>query len=257
MNARGQAMAIQSNFSMPIGDSTQPSPKLANRPSYWEKFRETKAYDLAMATPLILWYGSSAVQQLPSISQKIANAKAADIDLHFIVSALAQLGAFVLVIAILIFVLLRGPAKAKAKGLTASIIAIAGTSFAVAVTWLPQIELGFTMSVISLLLIVIGVTFSTYTMLFLGRSFSIMAQARKLVTTGPYSLVRHPLYLGEGMAILGMMLQYLSPLAVAIVGMQFAFQLQRMQNEERVLAAQFSEYPDYMARTARIIPGVY
>jgi protein-S-isoprenylcysteine O-methyltransferase Ste14 len=94
-------------------------------------------------------------------------------------------------------------------------------------------------------------------MLFLGRSFSVMAQARKLVTAGPYSLVRHPLYLGEGMAILGMMLQYLSPLAVAIVGMQFAFQLQRMQNEERVLTSQFPEYRDYMARTACIIPGVY
>ena len=250
-------MAIHSKLSMQPDDSAQPPLQLVSRTSHWERFRETKAYDLAMATPLILWYGAAAMQQLPAISQKIASAKAADIDLHFIVSTLAQLGAFVLVIAILIFVLLRGPAKAKAKGLTASIVAIAGTSFAVAVTWLPQIQLGFTMSILSLLLIVIGVTFSAYTMLYLGRSFSIMAQARKLVTGGPYSLVRHPLYLGEGMAIVGMMLQYLSPLAVTIVGMQFAFQLQRMKNEERVLAGQFPEYREYMTRTARIVPGVY
>jgi protein-S-isoprenylcysteine O-methyltransferase Ste14 len=250
-------VAIQSNHSVYLKGGTQLHPQPVKTSSHWEKFRETKTYDLAMAIPLILWYGSSAMQQLPSISQKIASAKTAEIDLHFIVSTLAQLGAFVLVITILIFVLIRGPARSRARGLIASIVAIAGTSFAVAVTWLPQIQLGFTMSIVSLLLIAIGVTFSVYTMLYLGRSFSVMAQARKLVTAGPYSLVRHPLYLGEGMAIVGMMLQYLSPLAVAIVGMQFAFQLQRMQNEERVLTSQFPEYRNYMARTACIIPGVY
>ncbi len=250
-------MAVQSKLSMQtdIGEETAPQP--AKTIYYWEKFRQTKAYDLIMATPLILWYGLSAMQQLPAIVHKIGDTKSADIDLHFIVATLAQLGAFILVITILIFVLLRGPATAKAKGLTASIVAIAGASFAIAVTWLPQIQLSFTMSIVSLLLIVIGMTFGAYTMLFLGRSFSIMPQARKLVTSGPYAVVRHPLYLGEGLAILGMMLQYLSPLAVVIVGMQFAFQLQRMQTEERVLASQFPEYRDYMAHTARFIPGVY
>ncbi len=251
-------MTTQSNLSMHLDESAQALlPQQEKGASSWSKFRETKAYDLVAAIPLILWYGSSALQQLPALSQKIANAKTADIDLHFIISTLAQLGAFVLVVTILIFVLLRGPAKAKTKGLVPSIIAIAGTCFAVAVVWLPRIELGFTLSIVSLLLIVIGVTFSVYVMLYLGRSFSVMPQARTLVTSGPYSIVRHPLYLGEGMAILGMMLQYLSPLAIVIVGLQFAFQLQRMKNEERVLASQFPEYPDYVARTARIIPGIY
>ena len=225
--------------------------------AFWQKFRATRAYDLLAATPLIALYGMCAVRQLPTLVEKIGQTRPSDVDLHFIISTLAELGAFVLVITVLLFVLLREPAKARAKGLTPAIVAIAGTSFAITVVWLPPIQMTLIVSTVSLLLIILGVGFATYTMLYLGRSFSIMAAARTLVTTGPYSVVRHPLYLGEGMAIVGMTLQYLSPLAIVIVAMQFAFQVQRMKNEEKILSSQFPEYRDYMARTARVIPGVY
>jgi protein-S-isoprenylcysteine O-methyltransferase Ste14 len=41
----------------------------------------------------------------------------------------------------------------------------------------------------------------------LGRSISILPQARQLVTSGPYAFVRHPLYLGEMTAMLGIAMQ--------------------------------------------------
>jgi protein-S-isoprenylcysteine O-methyltransferase Ste14 len=40
----------------------------------------------------------------------------------------------------------------------------------------------------------------------LGRSFSIMAEARRLVTSGVYRWVRHPLYLAEELAVIGIVL---------------------------------------------------
>ena len=78
-----------------------------------------------------------------------------------------------------------------------------------------------------------------------------------LVTSGPYGLVRHPLYLGEIVATFGVALQFLLPWSMALVVLQIAFQLQRMKNEERVLSKAFPEYRDYKTRTARLVPGLY
>jgi protein-S-isoprenylcysteine O-methyltransferase Ste14 len=88
----------------------------------------------------------------------------------------------------------------------------------------------------------------------LGRSFSIVPQARRLVTTGPYAYVRHPLYLSEEIAIIGVVVVHFSALAVLILIVQWMFQLRRMVNEERLLRAHFPEYDSYATATPRIIP---
>jgi protein-S-isoprenylcysteine O-methyltransferase Ste14 len=88
----------------------------------------------------------------------------------------------------------------------------------------------------------------------LGRCFGLLPEARGLVTRGPYRLVRHPIYLGEFGALLGLVLA--SPttrnlvLAVAFVVAQTI----RMRLEERELADVFPEYGAYAAGTPRFIP---
>ena len=84
-----------------------------------------------------------------------------------------------------------------------------------------------------------------------------VAEARRLVTHGPYARIRHPLYLGEEIALLGIALEFISPWAIALLVCQWAFQLQRMQYEEQLLKGAFPEYETYIARTSRLIPGVY
>ena len=95
------------------------------------------------------------------------------------------------------------------------------------------------------------------TLMQLGRSLSIMPEARRLVTEGLYARIRHPLYLGEAIATLGVLLLYRIPEAFALVALQFGVQLWRMYEEEKVLAAAFPEYAEYRRRTARLIPGIY
>jgi len=89
----------------------------------------------------------------------------------------------------------------------------------------------------------------------LGKSFSILAEARRLVTEGPYRVVRHPLYICEGIATVGVMLQVISPLAVLIIIVFATIQYRRMINEEKILTSAFPEYRAYAARTPLVIPA--
>jgi len=78
----------------------------------------------------------------------------------------------------------------------------------------------------------------------------------ELVTTGPYALVRHPIYSGLLLAILGSAIGqsvfWLLPLIV--YGPQFILSARR---EEELLIEQFPErYPAYMERTKMLLPLV-
>jgi protein-S-isoprenylcysteine O-methyltransferase Ste14 len=102
-----------------------------------------------------------------------------------------------------------------------------------------------------------GSGLAVYVLSHLGRSFSIMAEARRLVTNGPYSLVRHPLYIAEFVGIFGAFIQYASLPVTILLLTQITFQLLRIRNEEDVLKSTFPEYASYMARTNRLVPGVW
>jgi protein-S-isoprenylcysteine O-methyltransferase Ste14 len=84
-----------------------------------------------------------------------------------------------------------------------------------------------------------------------------MAETRQLVTSGPYRFVRHPLYLAEEIAMVGVFLQFASVWTALLLLVQIAFQLRRMHNEETVLIAKFPQYTAYCCATARLIPGIY
>jgi len=179
------------------------------------------------------------------------------IDPLFAISILRQTAAIAFVLLALIFLLIRRQPIAKSKGLLPRFAAVAGTYLGVAVVWLPAQPIGFALSLVSLSLMLGGLGFAIYALVHLGRSFSLMPEARRLVTNGPYASVRHPLYLGEAASLVGLTLQYISPLAFALVAVQISIQLVRIKNEENVLASLFPEYETYKARTARLVPGLY
>ncbi len=84
----------------------------------------------------------------------------------------------------------------------------------------------------------------------LGTSFSVTAQARRLVTNGLYARLRNPIYLFGGLAYLGGMIALQSwPLLAAWLAL-IPVQLLRIRKEEKVLEAAFGQaYLDYRART--------
>ena len=91
----------------------------------------------------------------------------------------------------------------------------------------------------------------------LGRSFSLVPQARSVVQTGPYRWVKHPLYLSEEIVIVGVALQHLSPVTVIILILHFAVQVSRILYEEDVLRRNCPEYSGYESSRWRLIPYVW
>jgi protein-S-isoprenylcysteine O-methyltransferase Ste14 len=134
---------------------------------------------------------------------------------------------------------------------------LADTFLMYSIALFPRRELSLSLEMISTLLTTIGSVGAVVALGQLGRSFSVMAETRRLVTSGPYRFVRHPLYLAEEIAIVGLFMQFASVWTALLLAVQIAFQLRRMHNEELILTASFPEYAAYRRDTARLIPGIY
>jgi len=229
----------------------------------FETLRRTKLYDLFAAAPLIAWYGFAAVQMLPLVTQQIELVKLffqtdpSVLPAELVLSAVAHVTTLAFLAILVVTFAVRHVPQRTAPGFYPRCAAAAGTFLSLGIVQLPPHELSFALYIGSLLLTIGGTGLAIYAALVLGRSISILPEARRLVTRGPYALVRHPLYLGEIVAIAGIALQYLSAWALLLWALVCAFQLQRMRYEERVLFQVFPKYGDYMARTARLMPGMY
>jgi protein-S-isoprenylcysteine O-methyltransferase Ste14 len=101
-----------------------------------------------------------------------------------------------------------------------------------------------------------GMIWALYSLSYLRNRFSIVPEARGLVTSGPYEVVRHPIYLGEIVSGFGLVIPTLISLHAIIFAVFLAAQLARTYFEERVLRSTYREYGAYAARTHRLIPFV-
>jgi protein-S-isoprenylcysteine O-methyltransferase Ste14 len=225
--------------------------------TFFRAFEQTKLYDLLAAMPLIGWYGFVLILQLPSLVHQIVSFDLATADAPVVAGLAAKLATQVFFAVLVVLLALRRQPLGKASTFYPRFAAMAGTFLAIAIMLLPPQELSVPLQVTSTLLVLGGTVFALYAVIKLGRSLSIMPEARRLVTDGPYSFVRHPLYLGEAVALAGVTLQFVWPWALGVLVLQCIFQLERMKNEELVLASAFPDYRDYAARTARLVPGLY
>jgi protein-S-isoprenylcysteine O-methyltransferase Ste14 len=95
----------------------------------------------------------------------------------------------------------------------------------------------------------------------LGRRFSglvAIQPGHELVTTGVYSMIRHPSYLGLLVNLAGWALAFRSLVGVALVAATVPPLLARIAAEEALLRDHFgAHYDAYRARTARLVPGLW
>ncbi len=114
--------------------------------------------------------------------------------------------------------------------------------------------------VLGVALCIAGLMFAVWARLHLGRNWGTpmsLREGHELVTTGPYRFVRHPIYTGILLALLG------SGLAAGVVWFMFfvvgcPFFVFSAWQEERLMVQQFpGAYPEYRKRTSALIPHVW
>ncbi len=171
-------------------------------------------------------------------------------------SALLATEAYLLVVAAVTLVRLR-PVR-KLKGVVPRVTALAAGLLPASLVWLPKSQPTPARQLLGTLLIVAGLSLAVACLGWLGKSFSVMPEARRLVTGGPYRLVRHPIYLASMIQAAGLLLLYPSIPAILLYSTEIVLQIVRIGYEERVLRDTFPEYEDYARQTgSRLVPGLY
>ena len=92
----------------------------------------------------------------------------------------------------------------------------------------------------------------------LDRQWSIALELRedhKLITSGPYRYVRHPMYLGIFVYTMGLMMVSLDVLVVLFFAFTIWVNYRRIPREEEMLIQEFGdEYIEYIKRSGRLLP---
>jgi protein-S-isoprenylcysteine O-methyltransferase Ste14 len=150
----------------------------------------------------------------------------------------------------------RLPRRGTDHRLAVVFIAFTGTFSAIGASFLPGGARRDGLILVGDILATAGLAYSVWGLAYLRRSFSIIPEARRLVTGGPYSLSRHPVYLGEIATAIGVNLAgagWLGGLAVAYF---IGCEILRMRWEEGVLSRAFpDDYPPYKRRVPRYFPN--
>jgi protein-S-isoprenylcysteine O-methyltransferase Ste14 len=113
---------------------------------------------------------------------------------------------------------------------------------------------------LGLILFSLGLAFAIWARLHIGRNWGTPMSQKddpELVTSGPYHLVRHPIYSGILLAGIGtaVALNWLWLSAVALAAIYFVYSA---INEERYLTGEFpATYPAYKHSSKMLIPFVF
>ena len=85
-----------------------------------------------------------------------------------------------------------------------------------------------------------------------------VVEGQKTITTGPYAIIRHPMYLGSLVMYLLTPIALGSWRAVIIFSLLFPILILRILNEEKVLLRDLPGYYEYcQERHYRLLPGIW
>jgi protein-S-isoprenylcysteine O-methyltransferase Ste14 len=233
------------------GSIQAPAPRLGGSPrrtgQYWRDLLFSRLlpalfFSVFLARYLLTFWGSLHAVQRP-------------FDYLYVLQQALALAYFTMLV---VLYSTRLPARGTDHRLAVVVIAFTGTFSAMAASFLPGGGRHDWLVIPADILATIGLGYAVWGLAYLRRSFSIVPEARRLVTGGPYAFSRHPVYLGEILTAIGINLAT-AGWASALAVLYFVIaELLRMRWEERVLARAFPlDYPAYAKRVPRYAPNPF
>ena len=117
-------------------------------------------------------------------------------------------------------------------------------------------------SILGILILSLGAIIGTlgrYQLRRFGHGVLSIQDEHQLITTGIYSFIRHPIYSGGILGIIGFYLAFQSFLLLIVLTLLYFIVLRhRLLFEEKMMIDEFGEsYEEYMKQTKRLIPFIY
>lgn len=161
---------------------------------------------------------------------------------------------------------LRGGPRAE-KEKTQKIIMIFATIGFIALLVVPALDHRFKWSSVPLYLVIAGdvLTALGFYIVFLVYKENTFASAtievasdQKVISSGPYAVVRHPMYAGSLLYLFAMQLALGSFWGLFVLAAMTPILIWRLLDEERLLSKKLPGYKEYCAKVRwRLIPGIF
>lgn len=121
----------------------------------------------------------------------------------------------------------------------------------------PWMADGFALQVIEFL----GIALAVWALVTMRKTkLNIAPQPRKgaiLVTSGPYAIIRHPMYTSIVLAITPLIIAHWDNNRFVLLMFLYANLMLKLLFEESLLRTYFDRYEEYMKRSWRVIPKVF
>jgi protein-S-isoprenylcysteine O-methyltransferase Ste14 len=228
-----------------VGPAQAPPPDPRRTGHYWRELVFSRLIPALFFSIFLARYVLTAWDGLHSVRRPS--------DYLFVIQQLLALAYFTMLV---VLYSTRLPARGTDHRFAVVFVAFTGTFSAIGASFLPGGQRHDSLVLPADILATAGLVYAVWGLAYLRRSFSIIPEARRLVTGGPYALSRHPVYLGEIVTAIGVNLAT-AGWASALAVIYFVIcELLRMRWEEGVLARAFpDEYPAYAERVPRYAPN--